>query len=64
MLPPRVRRLLSVISGTPGMTLDKLAEESEESLEAARENLEVLIQLGYVIRMQKNGDNFYKAALG
>jgi circadian clock protein KaiC len=64
MLPPRIRRLLTIITGSPGITQEKLAMETGESSEQIRENVEVLIQLGYVIRQVRDGENFFKATLG
>lgn len=64
MLPHRTRHLFSIITTVPGLSLEKLAEAAGESVEQVRDTLDVLVQLGYVLRQRKNGDIFYKATIG
>ncbi len=64
LLPPRTRRLFKIIDAAPGMTLEKLAEILQDTSERVRENLDVLIQLGYVIRQTREGEIQFKATLG
>lgn len=64
LLPPRVRRLLNIIGTGPLLTLDELALAASEPPQRVREHLEVLIQLGYVVRQIKDGQPTFKATLG
>lgn len=64
MLPPRIRTLLGIISATPELSLNQLARRSGESEQQVGENLEVLLQLGYVVRRVKDGEAVFRATLG
>jgi circadian clock protein KaiC len=64
MLPPRIRNLLNIISANPGITIELLAQQASETVEKVQENLEVLIQLGYVVRQTRNGETMLRATLG
>ncbi len=64
MLPPRTRHLFSVISTVPGLSLEKLREIVDEPGEKVQANLNVLMQLGYVVRQVKNGEEVFQATMG
>jgi circadian clock protein KaiC len=64
MLPPRTRNLLGIISARPGLTQQELAAIAKETPERIHESLEVLVQLGYVVRLVKNEQTVYKATMG
>jgi circadian clock protein KaiC len=63
LLQFHTRRLFALISSTPELTIEQLAEESGESTERVSETLEILVQLGYVVRHKKNGSTVYKATM-
>lgn len=63
LLPPRSRRLLQVLSQVPDMTLKELALRSREPESAIDDSLRSLVQLGYVVRYQRDGVTVYKAAI-
>jgi circadian clock protein KaiC len=63
MLPPRARRILRALSGVPGLALDELAQSIGDTLEHTQETLEMLIQLGYVARKERDGETVYKATM-
>jgi circadian clock protein KaiC len=64
MLPPRTRNVLGIISARPGLTQEQLAAAAKETPERIHESLEILVQLGYVVRLVKNEQTVYKATMG
>jgi circadian clock protein KaiC len=64
MLPPRSRYVLGIISARPGLTQEQLATATKETPERIHESLEILVQLGYVVRLVKNEQTVYKATMG
>jgi circadian clock protein KaiC len=63
LLPPRTRRLLTLIEAAPGVSIERLADLIGEPIEQVRENLEVLIQLGYVIRQNRENDESFRVTM-
>jgi circadian clock protein KaiC len=63
LLPPATRRLLTIIDAAPGLSLERLAEIINEPPQQVNEGLEVLIQLGYVIRQLKDGKEVFKGTM-
>jgi circadian clock protein KaiC len=63
LLPPRSRRALSIIEAAPGISLEELATALNEPSDRVDDILEVLVQLGYVIRQTKNGGTVFKSTM-
>lgn len=64
ILPPRTRHIFRIINTTPGITFDTLVEAAGEPSDRVRENVEVLVQLGYVAQYTQGDDTVFKTTLG
>ncbi len=64
ILPPRTRHIFRIINTTPGITFDTLVKTAGEPSDRVRENVEVLVQLGYVARYTQGDDTIFKTTLG
>ena len=63
LLPPRSRRLLRVLSQASDMTLKELVLRIREPESALDEALRSLVQLGYVVRYQRDCESVFKTAI-
>lgn len=63
-LPPCPQRILRALAGTQGRTLDELKHMCGDEAARTSEAIDTLLQLGYLVRKQGDGQVLYKLALG
>jgi circadian clock protein KaiC len=60
LLSPYPRRVLHKLTGTPAQPLEELARACKLDPEFTREAVDTLLQLGYVVRLSRDGKTLYQ----